>query len=318
MRNDLGMAIEHKGAGKYDSESERVAQPAGFAYMAPPGQSNQYGYWEHGSGGNSFWVFYGQYALMRDLLFHGGYHPIDYGEWRDYRTYQQTGRTYYGRDAVNSLPKYGTQGTATADRYSGSSYGKSGGFRNSQFASKSGSYRDSHFATPNAGNPNADHSPKAFRQQQQAIRGPALHAASVRSSAFVPPAECGEKIRKTIALGATAVHFFPKSRRQDLRFASRCDHVGLNRPAIFKPPNDAILRVDNDNLPYPPFLIEPAFTQHARELIGVRKDLDNHLERLRWIGFSLRRNHGDDIWYGLVVRVQMKLNLGCRFKPDVV
>ena len=161
MRNDLGMAIEHKGAGKYDSESERVAQPAGFAYMAPPGQSNQYGYWDHSNGGN-FWVFYGQYALMRDLLFHGGYHPIDYGEWRDYRTYQQTGRTYYGRDAVNSLPKYGTQGTATADRYSGSSYGKSGGFRNSQYASKSGNYRDSHFATPNAGNPDADHSPRRF------------------------------------------------------------------------------------------------------------------------------------------------------------
>ena len=41
------MAIEHKPAGKYDTESERVAQPAGFAYMAPPGQSNQYGHWDH-------------------------------------------------------------------------------------------------------------------------------------------------------------------------------------------------------------------------------------------------------------------------------
>ncbi len=161
MRNDLGMAIEHKAAGKYDSESERTAQPAGFAYMAPPGQSNQYGYWDHSGGGN-FWVFYGQYALMRDLLFHGSYRPIDYGEWRDYRTYQQTGRTYYGRDAVDNLPKYGTQGTATADRYSGSTFAKSGGFRNSQYASKSGNYRDSHFATPNAGNPDADHSPKRF------------------------------------------------------------------------------------------------------------------------------------------------------------
>lgn len=161
MRNDLGMAIEHKSTGKYDSEAERVAQPAGFAYMAPPGQSNQYGYWDHG-GGRDFWVFYGQYALMRDLLFHGGYHPIDYGEWRDYRTYQQTGRTYYGRDAVDNLPKYGTQGTATADHYSSSSYAKSGGFRNSQYASKSGNYRDSHYATPGASNPDADHGPRRF------------------------------------------------------------------------------------------------------------------------------------------------------------
>lgn len=161
MRNDLGMAIEHKGAGKYDSEAEKVAQPAGFAYIAPPGQSNQYGYWDH-SGGRDFWVFYGQYALLRDLLFHGGYHPIDYGEYRDYRTYQQTGRTYYGRDAVDGLPKYGTQGTSTADRYSGSSYAKSGGFRNSQYASKSGNYRDSHYATPGASNPDADRSPHRF------------------------------------------------------------------------------------------------------------------------------------------------------------
>ena len=50
MESNLGMAVEHKPAGKYDTESERVAQPAGFAYMAPPGQSNQYGYWDHAAG----------------------------------------------------------------------------------------------------------------------------------------------------------------------------------------------------------------------------------------------------------------------------
>ena len=50
MEKNLGMAIEHKPAGKYETESERVAQPAGFAYMAPPGQSNQYGHWEHSDG----------------------------------------------------------------------------------------------------------------------------------------------------------------------------------------------------------------------------------------------------------------------------
>ncbi|HEX3878095.1 MAG TPA: hypothetical protein VHW24_13975 [Bryobacteraceae bacterium] len=161
MRNDLGMAIEHKASGKYDSESEHVAQPAGFAYMAPQGQSNQYGYWDHRDG-RDFWVFYGQYALLRDLLFHGGYRPVDYYEYRQYRTYRDTGRTYYGGDAVGSLPRYGTQGTATADHYSNSTFAKGGGFRNSQYASKSGNYRDSHFSTPNAGNPNADHSPKRF------------------------------------------------------------------------------------------------------------------------------------------------------------
>lgn len=161
QHNDLGMAIEHKPAGKYDSEADHVAQPAGFAYVAPNGQSNQYGYWDHSGGGN-FWVFYGQYALMRDLLFNHNYRPLDRYEWEDYRSYQTTGRTYYGRDATAGLPKYGSQGTATADRYSGSNYAKSGGFKDSKYASKSGNYRDSRFATPGASNPGADHSPKRF------------------------------------------------------------------------------------------------------------------------------------------------------------
>ena len=162
MRGDLGMAIEHKHAGLFDSESERVAQPAGFAYMAPPTQaSNQYGYWEHRDG-RSFWVFYGQYALMRDLLFNRGYQPVERGEWEGYRTYQGRGQTYYGQDSGASAPKYGSQGSATKNRYSGSTYAKGGGFRDSQYASKPGGYRDSKYASPMARDPNADHSPKRF------------------------------------------------------------------------------------------------------------------------------------------------------------
>jgi hypothetical protein len=162
MRNDLGMAIEHKPAGRYDSESEHVAQPAGFAYMAPPTQaSNQYGYWEHRDG-RSFWVFYGQYALMRDLLFNHGYQPVERGEWEGYRTYQGRGQTYYGQDPGASAPKYGSQGTATQNRYSGSTYAQGGGFRDSQYASKPGGYRDSKYASPMARDPNGDHSPKRF------------------------------------------------------------------------------------------------------------------------------------------------------------
>jgi hypothetical protein len=150
MQGDLGMAIEHKSLGKYDSESDRVAQPAGFAYMAPPSQgSNQYGYWDH-SGGHDFWVFYGQYALMRDLLFRHDYRPLDRGEWEGYRDYQSRGRTYYGNDSASGQ-KYGTQGAATQQRYSGSSYAQSGGFKNSQYASKSGGFGGSKYASPSSG-----------------------------------------------------------------------------------------------------------------------------------------------------------------------
>ncbi|MBZ5622397.1 MAG: hypothetical protein LAQ69_27245 [Acidobacteriia bacterium] len=159
QKNDLGMAIEHKPEGKYEAEAEHVAQPAGFAYVAPPSQgSNQYGYWDHRNG-SDFWVFYGQYALMRDLLWNHQYQPVDRYDWEGYRTYQSRGQTYYGRDATSSqsAPRYGTQGSATQNRYSGSTFAKGGGFKDSRYATKSGSYSDSKYATPGG-----DRTPKKF------------------------------------------------------------------------------------------------------------------------------------------------------------
>jgi len=193
MRNDLGMAVEHKPAGKYDFEADHVAQPAGFAYMAPPAQgSNQYGYWDN-RGGQSFWVWYGQYALMRDLLFNHSYRPLPRDDWEGYRTYRDRGQTYYGRDyeSGSNAPRYGTNGSATQDRYAGSTYGKSGGFRNSPYASKSGSYRDSQYASPSARNPGEDSSPRTFGKNRGAPAPErSFHPAPPRPS-FRPPSSPG-------------------------------------------------------------------------------------------------------------------------------
>jgi hypothetical protein len=159
QKNDLGMAIEHKPEGKYEAEAEHVAQPAGFAYVAPPSQgSNQYGYWDHRDG-RDFWVFYGQYALMRDLLFNHQYQPLDRGDWEGYRTYSSRGQTYYGGGSTTtqSAPRYGTQGSATQSRYSTSTYAQKGGFKDSKYATKSGSYGDSKYASPGG-----DRTPKQF------------------------------------------------------------------------------------------------------------------------------------------------------------
>jgi hypothetical protein len=190
MKNNLGMAIEHKPAGKYDLEAERVAQPAGFAYVAPYSQgSNQYGRWEHRDG-RDFWVFYGQYALLRDLLFNRDYRPLDRGDWEGYRTSQQRGQTYYGRDEAAGAPKYGSQGTATQNRYSGSTYARSGGFRDSQYASKSGSYRDSQYASPAARDRNADPGAKRFgrnAEQPHAAPPPSRSYRPAPSPSFRPP-----------------------------------------------------------------------------------------------------------------------------------
>lgn len=131
---NVGMAIAHKAAGKYDTEADQVPEPAGFAYMAPVGERNQYGYWERRDGGN-FWVWYGQYALLRDLLWGRGYQPIPSGEWESYRTARNSGQTYYGRDASTDAPKYGTHGTFTQQHYSDSRYVRSsGGYRSSKYA----------------------------------------------------------------------------------------------------------------------------------------------------------------------------------------
>ncbi len=189
QKNDLGMAIAHKPAGRYDVEAERVAQPAGFAYMAPPSQgSNQYGYWDHRDG-RDFWVFYGQYALLRDLLFNHSYQPIPRYDWEEYRTYRSRGQTYYGRDtaAGGSAPKYGTQGSATQDRYSGSTFAKGGGFRDSKYASKGGSYADSKYATPGG-----DRTPKRFgsgssREEPHAAPPPRTYRPAPSRPSYRPP-----------------------------------------------------------------------------------------------------------------------------------
>jgi hypothetical protein len=146
-KRDLGMSIAHKSTGKYDSEAEQVTQPAGFAYMAPPDQGrNQYGYWDRRNG-QDFWVFYGQYAILRDLLFNRDYRQIDRYEWERYRTQERSGKTYYGNE--NGAPKYGSQGSETKSRYSGSRIERDGGFSDSKYASGSGGgFRSSKYASP--------------------------------------------------------------------------------------------------------------------------------------------------------------------------
>ncbi len=134
---NIGMSIGHKAVGKYDSEADDVPEPAGFAYMAPVGERNQYGYWDHRDGGN-FWVWYGQYALLRDLLWGHSYRPIPSYEWESYRTARNYGQTYYGRDEAGGGQRYGTHGTFTQQHYSDSRYVRSSGsYSSSKYASGS-------------------------------------------------------------------------------------------------------------------------------------------------------------------------------------
>jgi hypothetical protein len=136
VRNDLGMAIAHKDAGRFDSEAQSTPQPPGYAYVASPEQgSNQYGYWTH-NGGESVWTFLPQYLLLRELLWNRDYRPIAVGDYGAYRMAARSGVSYYGQPTPNSPPKYGSHGTFTQTHYADSRYVQSGSFKGSAYASR--------------------------------------------------------------------------------------------------------------------------------------------------------------------------------------
>ncbi len=98
----LGMTLVSKTA----SGVNITAHPPGYGYVG----NSQYGSWQTGSGG-SFWMFYGQYALMRDMLGMGR-GPIFRRDYDTYQTHRTQRRPYYG-PKQGGAQKYGTQGTVT-------------------------------------------------------------------------------------------------------------------------------------------------------------------------------------------------------------
>lgn len=84
---------------------------------APPGYSNhvgnpQYGQWQQGSNGESFWSFYGKYALLSSM-FNMATFPARRSYYDDYRGSRQSGRPYYGPTTSNGNRTYGTNSRYT-------------------------------------------------------------------------------------------------------------------------------------------------------------------------------------------------------------
>jgi hypothetical protein len=98
----LGMVIERKPAGKYDSEAERTIQPAAYAYVAPPGQANAYGSWSNG-----VWHWLPQYLILSQLLRGASQPPISTGDWLGYDRARRRGDVYWGRTR-----QYGRDGSS--------------------------------------------------------------------------------------------------------------------------------------------------------------------------------------------------------------
>lgn len=98
----LGMTIW----AQKDGKGEETFAPPGYAYIG----DSRYGQWSTDSSGRSFWVFYGQYRLLSDLLGFGG--RVFRNQYDDYRGYRSKSRPYYGPNR-----SYGTSGTIAKKQY---------------------------------------------------------------------------------------------------------------------------------------------------------------------------------------------------------
>ncbi len=93
----LGMTV----FAKKDSTETSEAGPPGYEYVGNP----QYGSWQSGSGGGSFWMWYGGYRIFSDLLGSGNISRTDYDTYHGRRS---QGQPYWGpRD------QYGIKGSQT-------------------------------------------------------------------------------------------------------------------------------------------------------------------------------------------------------------
>ena len=135
---------------RVDAISATASQRAnGTTDLAPGSQlvgNPNYGQWRSDSGGNSFWVFYGQFALMRSLL---GGPRMGYGAWaggRDYSYYHDYGRRNYtspgarqsqAQTETTARRKFASEGRTFRSPYARQRQGASQRVARQKFASNS-------------------------------------------------------------------------------------------------------------------------------------------------------------------------------------
>ena len=104
--DNMGMEIAAKNA---QGEVSKTAAPPGYSnYVGNP----EYGEWRQGNNGESFWSFYGKYALISSL-FNMTAFPARRSYYDDYRGYRQSGRPYYGPTNNSGQRTYGTNSRYT-------------------------------------------------------------------------------------------------------------------------------------------------------------------------------------------------------------
>ena len=121
--DNLGMDVESKPFGSFESEKLTHASPPGMAYVGNP----HYGRWGSDGSGGSVWNWFGPYLFYRTLF--GSpmtYSRSNWNTWsRDYRG----SRPYYG--GSTSAPRWGSrsQTVRTSPKMRGSTFARGGGLR---------------------------------------------------------------------------------------------------------------------------------------------------------------------------------------------
>jgi hypothetical protein len=129
----LGMAILSKPYGVFEQDRITQATPPGMAYIG----NDRYGEWKKDETGNSFWSWYGKYALFSHLFFFPPSY-FGYGGWNSWNNTYRNRQPYFGK-TQNGTQGYGTRGSFVkqSPRYQSSTFSKTGGFK-SQSASVRG------------------------------------------------------------------------------------------------------------------------------------------------------------------------------------
>ena len=121
--DNLGMDVESKPYGSFESEKLTHAAPAGMAFVGNP----HYGRWTSNDSGGSAWSWIGRYYFYSTIF---GF-PMTYGrrEWNTWSGGYRGSRPYYGGSA--EVPRWGTrsQTTRTSPKMQGSTFARGGGFR---------------------------------------------------------------------------------------------------------------------------------------------------------------------------------------------
>ncbi len=145
----MGMTVERKPAGKYDSEAEHSVQPPAYAYIAPPGQRNSYGSWNNG-----VWHWLPEYLILSQMLHNSRPTVITSGDFDAYQSARRRGEVFYGRNdeyRPHWSPGSGSSSSSTgwykektktfgSSEYGGSKYQSKGGFSGSKYGSRGGSF----------------------------------------------------------------------------------------------------------------------------------------------------------------------------------